>query len=90
MTHEWDCFCDECLAHDVAFGNEAEATNGPLTWGPSAATERLDAGYRTAEARRAAVAAGTHRPATVSGRRQRALTPLPFAEALLALARGAA
>ena len=28
MTHEWDCFCDECLARDVVVGSEAEATDG--------------------------------------------------------------
>lgn len=57
-----------------------------LAWGPSAATERLDAGYHSAAERRAAVAAGAPKHTRLSAR-QRLLSPEPFAELLLELAR---
>lgn len=61
-----------------------------LTWGKSAARVRLDAGYHSAEERRAARSRGIREGADVIevlSHRQRELTPVPFMEALLSLAR---
>ena len=62
----------------------------PLTWGASAASVRLDDGYHSAEERRRA--RGQRNEGDVIERlsvRERELTPEPFAEALLDLARSA-
>lgn len=57
-----------------------------LTWGPSAAKARLDAGYHSTEERRL-------RPRVLAEPRltvlERKATPAPFREVLLAIARGA-
>lgn len=58
-----------------------------LIWGPSTGI-RLEDGYHTAEERRARVAARAA-PTACIPRSQREVTPLPFRDLLLALARGA-
>jgi len=60
-----------------------------LTWGPSAATARLDDGYHTAEERRAAKASGEHGRGDIISHRERHATPTAFRDLLLAMARSA-
>lgn len=57
-----------------------------LIWGPCAPRQRLDQGFYSAEERRRAVRTGA---CQCLSKRQRAATPLPFRDALIALARHA-
>ena len=56
----------------------------PLTWGPSSSSSKLDAGYHSAEERRRAIKTGVCQRLS---RRQRLITPEPFATLMLGLAR---
>lgn len=55
-----------------------------LIWGPSSAGVRLDEGYHSAEERARAVRCGT---VARMSKKQRAATPIPFRDLLIALAR---
>lgn len=55
-----------------------------LVWGPSQARIRLDAGYHSKEERRRASRTGAVQR---MGKRERAATPIPFRDLLLAMAR---
>jgi hypothetical protein len=55
-----------------------------LNWGPAAKSQRLDAGFHSAEERRRAVRTGVGKRLSA---RQRKLTPLPFRDLLLEMAR---
>jgi len=57
-----------------------------LIWGPAPQREKMDLGFHSTEERRRAVAAGFVAPARLSNR-ERTLTPEPFAELLIGLAR---
>lgn len=57
-----------------------------LAWGPSTG-ERLDDGYHSAAERRAAIGAGTHVSRSRLTQAERLLTPEPFKQVLLGIAR---
>lgn len=59
-----------------------------LIWGPAAQTAKCDLGYHSTDERRRAVASGAVEPCRLS-KRQRELTPEPFADQLIGLARSA-
>jgi len=60
------------------------ATSLPsLLWGPSSATARIDMGFHSAEERRRAIKTGVVQQLS---KRQRAATPLAFAEILVSIA----
>jgi hypothetical protein len=60
-----------------------------LMWGPCEQRDRLDAGYHSTAERRAAVAAGTHKPSKRLTTRENLATPLPFRDLLISIARPA-
>ena len=61
-----------------------------LRWGRARGCERIEPGYHSTADRRAAIAAGTHRPAPRPSARERAETPAEFRDMLIAMARSAA
>lgn len=62
-----------------------------LTWGPSASSVRLDAGFHSAAERAEAKRAGLTRARDIDRlpKRERAATPVPFRDLLLSIARSA-
>ena len=95
----WVCAGDSgwtCCVEQGHYGHRArKATwlyaNGVdlpvLRWGRSAARVRLDAGYHSTEERRAAVAAGTHKPERRLTTEENMATPLEFRDLLISIAR---
>ena len=89
-THGWTCHVEQGhyghRARKATWLYAVRCELPSLTWGPSAATMRLDEGFHSAEDRRRARTEG-EAPIKCMGKRERAATPIPFRDLLIDMAR---